>query len=143
MSVVGLITEYNPFHKGHEYHIKMAKELTGADHAIVVMSGNYVQRGTPAFMDKYTRASIALNHGADLILELPLPFSCSSAEYFALAAVSILDKTGIIDSICFGAETDDLNLLSEIATLLVEAKTNTNHPLNSLIKENIKKRVVS
>lgn len=138
MSVVGLITEYNPFHKGHEYHINMAKELTGAKHAIIVMSGNYVQRGTPAFMDKYTRTSIALNHGADLIFELPLPFSCSSAEYFALAAVSILDKTGIVDSICFGAETDDLTTLNLIASLLVEAKSNTSHPLNELIKENIK-----
>lgn len=138
MSVVGLITEYNPFHKGHEYHIKKAKELTGAEHAIVVMSGNYVQRGTPAFMDKYTRASIALNHGADLILELPLPFSCSSAEYFALASVSILDKTGIVDSICFGAETDDLSTLTMIANFLADAKSNTNHPLNTLIKENLK-----
>lgn len=138
MSVVGLITEYNPFHKGHEYHINKAKELTGAEHAIVVMSGNYVQRGTPAFMDKYTRASIALNHGADLILELPLPFSCSSAEYFASAAVSILDKAGIIDSICFGAETDDLNTLTMIANLLADAKVNSNHPINTLIKENLK-----
>ena len=138
MSVVGLITEYNPFHKGHEYHIKKAKELTGSDYAIVIMSGNYVQRGTPAFMDKYTRTSIALNHGADLILELPLPFSCSSAEYFALAAVSILDKTGIVDSICFGAETDDLTILNKVANLLVDAKLNNEHPLNELIKNNIK-----
>ena len=118
MNVVGLITEYNPFHKGHEYHITKAKELTGANHAVVIMSGNYVQRGTPAFMNKHDRTEIALKHGADLVLELPLPFSCSSAEYFALAAVSVLHKTGIVDSICFGAETDDLDLLKKIAYIL-------------------------
>ena len=99
MGVVGLITEYNPFHKGHEYHIKKAKELTGVSNAIVIMSGNYVQRGTPAFLDKYTRTSIALNHGADLVFELPLPFSCSSAEYFAVSAVTMLNKTGSVDCI--------------------------------------------
>ena len=138
MSVVGLITEYNPFHKGHEYHISKAKELTGADNTVVIMSGNFVQRGTPAFMDKHTRASIALNHGADLVLELPLPFSCSSAEYFALAAVSLLDRTGVVDYICFGAETDNLSLLEEIASILVNAKIDDAHPLNILIKENLK-----
>lgn len=138
MSVVGLITEYNPFHKGHEYHINKAKELTGADNTVVIMSGNFVQRGTPAFMDKHTRASIALNHGADLVLELPLPFSCSSAEYFALAAVSLLNRTGVVDYICFGAETDNLSLLEEIASILVNAKIDDAHPLNILIKENLK-----
>lgn len=138
MSVVGLITEYNPFHKGHEYHISKAKELTGADNTVVIMSGNFVQRGTPAFMDKHTRASIALNHGADLVLELPLPFSCSSAEYFALAAVSLLNRTGVVDYICFGAETDNISLLEEIASILVNAKIDDAHPLNILIKENLK-----
>lgn len=138
MGVVGLITEYNPFHKGHEYHIKKAKELTGASNAIVIMSGNYVQRGTPAFLDKYTRTSIALNHGADLVFELPLPFSCSSAEYFALSAVTTLNKTGIVDYICFGAETDNLNLLEMISKTLVDAKCNEEHALNTLIKKLLK-----
>lgn len=138
MSVVGLITEYNPFHKGHKYHIEKAKELTGAENAIVIMSGNYVQRGTPAFIDKYTRTSIALNHGADLVFELPLPFSCSSAEYFALSAVTMLNKTGIVDYICFGAETDNVSILTNIAETLVNAKNNYEHPLNELIKELLK-----
>ena len=138
MSVVGLITEYNPFHKGHKYHIEKAKELTGAENAIVIMSGNYVQRGTPAFIDKYTRTSIALNHGADLIFELPLPFSCSSAEYFALSAVTMLNKTGIVDFICFGAETDNLPLLNKIAKILVDAKNNEEHTFNTLIKDLMK-----
>lgn len=138
MNVVGLITEYNPFHKGHEYHITKAKELTGANHAVVIMSGNYVQRGTPAFMNKHDRTEIALKHGADLVLELPLPFSCSSAEYFALAAVSVLHKTGIVDSICFGAETDDLDLLKKIAYILTDAKNTSTHPINNFIKKYIK-----
>ena len=138
MSVVGLITEYNPFHKGHEYHIEKAKALTGASDALVVMSGNYVQRGTPAFLDKYSRTSIALNHGADLVLELPLPFSCSSAEYFALSAVTILHKTGIVDYICFGAETEYLNILEKLAKTLIDAKNDDNHHLNKLIKEHLK-----
>ena len=138
MSVVGLITEYNPFHKGHEYHIEKAKELTGASNALVVMSGNYVQRGTPAFLDKYSRTTMALNHGADLVLELPLPFSCSSAEYFALSAVTILNKTGIVDFICFGAETEDLSILEKIAKTLIDAKNNEEHSLNILIKDILK-----
>ena len=138
MSVVGLITEYNPFHKGHEYHIEKAKELTGASGALVVMSGNYVQRGTPAFLDKYSRTTIALNHGADLVFELPLPFSCSSAEYFALSAVTILNKTGIVDYICFGAETDDLSTLEKIAKALIDAKNNEEHSLNIIIKDILK-----
>ena len=138
MGVVGLITEYNPFHKGHKYHIEKAKELTGSENAVVIMSGNYVQRGTPAFLDKYTRTSIALNHGADLVFELPLPFSCSSAEYFALSAVTLLNKTGIVDYICFGAETDNLPLLEIIAKTLVDAKNNEEHALNNLIKDLMK-----
>lgn len=134
MSIVGLITEYNPFHMGHEYHIKKAKELTGADTAIVIMSGNFVQRGTPAFLDKYTRTEIALNHGADIILELPIPFSHLSAEYFAYAAVNLLNKTGIVDYLCFGCECDDLNLLSSIADVLYIAKKDPSHSLNAYIK---------
>ena len=138
MKIVGLITEYNPFHKGHAYHIQRAKELTGADACVVVMSGNYVQRGTPAFMDKYTRTAIALNHGADVIFELPLPFACSSAEYFATAAVTLLHKMGCIDYICFGSECDDISVLSSIAKTLLEAKIDNGHKLNELIKEHVK-----
>lgn len=138
MSTVGLITEYNPFHMGHEYHIKKAKELTGADNVVVIMSGNYVQRGTPAFMDKHTRTGIALNHGADIVFELPVPFSCSSAELFAISAVTLLDKMGIIDYICFGCECDNLKLLNDISLVLADAKNDSTHKLNSIIKEFLK-----
>ncbi len=90
MKVTGLITEYNPFHNGHLYHIQKSKEYTDADYIIVVMSGDYVQRGTPAVIDKYLRAQMALEAGADLVLLLPVAYSCASAEYFAIGAVSLL-----------------------------------------------------
>lgn len=138
MSTVGLITEYNPFHMGHEYHIKKAKELTGADHVVVIMSGNYVQRGTPAFIDKHTRTGIALNHGADIVFELPVPFSCSSAELFAMSAVTLLDKMGTTDYICFGCECDNPELLNNISLVLADAKKDSTHKLNSIIKEYLK-----
>ena len=134
MTVVGLITEYNPFHKGHKYHIDKAKKITGADYAVVIMSGNYVQRGTPSFIDKYTKTQIALNNGADLIIELPYCFACSSAEYFAYSAVSILDKLNIIDYICFGAENDDISLLYQIAKILVDEPSEYTKHLKELLK---------
>ena len=118
MSIVGLITEYNPFHLGHKYHIEQAKRLTGADTAIVIMSGSYVQRGEPSFLDKYTKTKIALNNGADMVIELPCCFACASAEYFAYGAVSVLDKLGIVDFLCFGAENDDMGTLFAIARIL-------------------------
>lgn len=130
MSVVGLITEYNPFHNGHKYHIERAKELTGADSAVVVMSGNFVQRGAPAFIDKYSRAKMALNNGADLIIELPYVYANSSAEHFATGAVNTLYQLGA-NKLCFGCETDNSDLLMYTAELLA------NEPLtlSSYIKE--------
>ena len=104
MKICGLITEYNPFHNGHVHHMEEARRVTGCDYLIVVMSGNYVQRGTPAVIDKYERTRMALNGGADLILELPVLFSTGSAEVFAAAAVSLLNQLGCVDTICFGSE---------------------------------------
>lgn len=118
MKVVGLITEYNPFHNGHAYHLKKAKELTKSDYVVVVMSGNYVQRGTPAILDKYTRTEMALANGADLVIELPVLYATSSAEGFASGAIRLLHDLGIITSICFGSEHGDIKLLAEIATAL-------------------------
>lgn len=120
MKIVGLITEYNPFHNGHRYHIEKALELTQADAAVVVMSGNFVQRGTPAIMPKHLRAGIALKSGAAVVLELPVCYATGSAEYFALGAVSILEQLGCVDAICFGTESGDLKPLQEIADILVE-----------------------
>lgn len=120
MKTVGLITEYNPFHNGHKYHIEEAKKLTGADTAIVVMSGNFVQRGTPAVMDKFIRAKAAVYGGADLVFELPVCYATASAEYFAEGAVTLLDKIGAVDYICFGSECGDLNSLLAITDILLD-----------------------
>ena len=116
MNITGIITEYNPFHNGHLYHMKMAKQATNADYLIVVMSGDYMQRGTPAILDKYTRAHMALQAGADLVLEIPCVYACGSAEYFAEGAIGILHDLGSVNAICFGAETADqvkLNFAAE------------------------------
>lgn len=120
MKIVGLITEYNPFHAGHLYHMERAKELTGADAVLVVMSGDYVQRGAPAIMPKHLRARMALCAGADAVIELPVCFACASAEYFAAGAVSMLNQLGCIDSVCFGSECGDLSLLKQIAHIFAE-----------------------
>ena len=91
MKTVGIIAEYNPFHNGHAYQIAKAKEITGADYCIVVMSGNFVQRGIPAMMDKSLRTKAALQNGADLVIELPVYYETGSAEYFASGAIALLD----------------------------------------------------
>lgn len=118
MKVVGLITEYNPFHNGHLYHIRKAREVTGADTVIVVMSGNYVQRGVPAMMPKRLRAFAALEAGVAAVFELPVFFACGSAEYFAEGAIALLDALGCVDAICFGSECGDVKSLGKIAKIL-------------------------
>jgi len=116
MRTVGIIAEYNPFHTGHEYHIQKAKECAGADFAVVVMSPDYVQRGSPAVFDKYTRAQMALQCGADLVLALPVCYATGSAEYFAEGAVQLLDGLGVIDTLCFGTEAGGDAAPSETGT---------------------------
>lgn len=120
MRTVGIIAEYNPFHNGHFYHIQKAKELTGADYVIAVMSGDFVQRGAPAVFDKSTRARMALSSGADLVLELPVYFAASSAEDFAACGIALLDRIGVTDAVCFGSECGDLGPLFAVANLLKE-----------------------
>ena len=122
MTVTGIIAEYNPLHKGHEYQLKEARRLTGADYIIVVMSGCFTQRGTPAVLDKYDRARMALSCGADLVLELPTRFACASAEYFASGAVSVLNRLGCVDYLCFGSECGDTQALRSAAALLSRAE---------------------
>ena len=118
MKTVGLITEYNPFHNGHLYHIQEALRVTGADTAIVVMSGDYVQRGVPAIMPKRLRAEMALKCGAGAVFELPVCYATGSAEYFAMGAISFLDRLGIVDSVCFGSECADLSSLQTVSGIL-------------------------
>lgn len=120
MKVVGIVAEYNPFHKGHKYHIDEAKKVTGSDYCIVVMSGDYTQRGVPAMIDKYSRAKMALLNGADLVIELPVRYATSSAEGFAHGAISILNATGVVTDVCFGSECGNIEKLTQIAKVLLE-----------------------
>jgi predicted nucleotidyltransferase len=134
MKVVGIVAEYNPFHNGHMYHIEEAKKLTGADYLVVIMSGNFVQRGGPAIIDKYARAQAAIEYGADLVLELPVIYATASAEYFALGAISLLDKLGIVDYLCFGSEAGDIKSLTAVAKYLLSNKEDYNKDINKYMK---------
>ena len=119
MKVLGIVCEYNPFHNGHLHHINMAKKLTHADYVICVMSGNFVQRGEPAILDKWTRTKMALLSGVDMVIELPIPYCISSAYYFAKASISILNSLNIVTDLCFGSEIGDIKPLQDIANILI------------------------
>ena len=135
MKHIGIIAEYNPFHNGHAYQLHRAKEMFPDKKIIVLMSGNYVQRGEPSIYNKYLRTACALSDNADIVFELPLLFASASAEYFAQAAIHAFLKTGTIDTLCFGAEHDNLALLQEIAHLLVIEPSN----FKSVLQQELKK----
>ncbi len=134
MKTIGIIAEYNPFHNGHAYQIARVRELAGADYVAAAMSGDFIQRGGPAMIDKYARTDMALRGGADLVLELPTLWACSSAERFAMAGVTLFEKMGCVDGICFGAETEDLSLLSFLADILAEEPQAYREALSCYIK---------
>lgn len=134
MNVIGIIAEYNPFHNGHAYQIAHVRKNLHADYIVVAASGDYVQRGEPALLDKYTRARMALSSGADLVLELPVLWSTASAELFADAGISLFEKTGCVNGICFGAESGDLALLRRIADVLADEPA----ALKASLKHNLK-----
>lgn len=113
----GIVCEYNPFHKGHAYQIHRVKEM-GASFVVCAMSGDFTQRGEPAFQDKYVRAENAVKNGADIVLEIPFPFCSMSAEGFASAGISILENSGLCTSFAFGSECADAQRLSAVANLL-------------------------
>lgn len=133
MKVAGVIAEYNPFHLGHQYHLQKAKEMTGAEAVICVISGNFVQRGEPAIVDKWVRTEMALQGGADLVLELPAIFAVSSAPNFSFGAVNILNSTGIVDYLCFGSEKGETSPLYTIAEIL----ENEPPEMSKLIKQSL------
>lgn len=120
MKTAGIIAEYNPFHNGHQYQINELRRQTGADYIIIAMSGNFLQRGVPAILDKYERAQMALLGGADLVLELPAVWATASAEYFASAGVQLLGKTGIMDIICYGCEEVNPALMNTLVNTLTD-----------------------
>lgn len=115
--ILGIICEYNPFHFGHLYHINQAKKLSNADKVVCIMSGSMVQRGEPAVYDKWTRARMAVEYGADLVIELPAYYALQSADNFAYGAVKILDELKVVDALCFGSECNDIELLKTAARL--------------------------
>lgn len=119
MQVAGIIAEYNPFHTGHAYQIERTRALLGADTAVIaVMSGNWVQQGDCAVLDKWTRAGLALAGGVNLVLELPTVWALSSAEHFAMGAVSLLGSTGVADFLSFGSECGEIAPLGQLAKTL-------------------------
>lgn len=133
VKIAGIVAEYNPFHNGHAYHIRKTRSL-GYTHIVAVMSGNYTQRGEPACMEKRIRAEAALRCGADLCIELPLPWAISSAENFAAGSVFLLNSLNCVDAISFGSETGNLEKLKLCASILDHIEHGT---LSSAMKAGI------
>ncbi len=121
MKTTGIVAEYNPFHNGHKALVDRCRE-NGSTHIVAAMSGNFVQRGSVAIMDKRARAAAAIKGGVDLVVELPVPFAVATAEVFARGGVSVLDSLGCVDALSFGAECDDLELLKKAAEAVVDPK---------------------
>lgn len=137
MRHIGIIAEYNPFHNGHLYQIQKAKELFPDKKVIIIMSGDFVQRGEPAIFNKYLRTKCALLSGADIIFELPPAFSTASAEHFASSAVLALAATGVVDTLCFGAECDDISPLLKIADFLAAEPENYRNLLKQYLQSGL------
>lgn len=137
MKVTGIIAEYDPFHNGHSYHIKKAREMTGADAIVVVMSGHFTQRGMPVFFRRDARVRMAVDGGADLVIELPYIYACNSSHEFARGAAGILNGIGCVDALVFGAETDDMDTLGKAA----RAAAGTDDRSSAYIKEEMKNGV--
>ena len=135
MTTVGIICEFNPFHYGHRYLIREARKAFPDQPVICVMSGNYVQRGEPAFYDKMSRTEMALLGGADMVLELPTYYAAATAEKFALGACRILASTGLVSSLVFGMEDpENLPLLYKAAAFL----TANDSPYPELLKDRLR-----
>ena len=116
--VIGIIAEYNPFHNGHLYHLQKSLQMTHSSYSVAVVSGNFTQRGSTSLVDKWAKAEIAIKNGIDLVLELPLLYSISSAENFAEGAIKILDSLKVVDYLSFGSESGDISTLNMIADIL-------------------------
>lgn len=135
MNVCGVITEYNPFHKGHIYHLNKSREVSNCDCLVVITSGLYSQRGLPSFLSRHDKTRLALENGANLVIELPVCYACQSADYFAKYAIQSLSVLGI-DSLCFGSETNDIDFLSSIELKEKDASKSLNHNQNMNLSPN-------
>lgn len=132
--VCGIVAEFNPFHNGHAALIEAARN-NGAEAVVAVMSGNFVQRASPAITDKRVRARAALEAGVDLVIELPLPYATATAQFFARGAVGILRETGIVDTLAFGSECGDIAALGELAAAVDLPGTNAR--LREILREGV------
>ena len=139
MKVIGIVAEYNPFHNGHAYQIAYAREVLKADYIIIAMSGPFTQRGDIACFDKYSRAQMALENGADIVLEIPVIFTVSSAREYASCGVRLLAATGLVDTILFGAETSDSSLFKESAEKILKISQTEafNHYIAAEVRQGI------
>lgn len=135
MKTIGIVAEFNPFHEGHKYLIEQAKADTEADLCVVVMSGNFVQRGMPAAFDKWQRAKAAVEQGVNLVVELPTVYACNSAEYFAKGAIEVLEGLGAVDTLVFGSESGNLASLQSAAAFLKAEDASLKDRIQSLMRE--------
>lgn len=137
MNLLGLVVEYNPFHNGHKYHLEKSKEITNATHTVAIMSGSFLQRGEPALFDKYTRAEMAVKNGVDLVIELPTLYACQSAEIFSHGAVATLNSLNCVNSLCFGSEEGNIDILQTISEILVKEPSDFKTTLKNFLDEGI------
>ncbi len=137
MSVTAIVTEYNPFHNGHKYNLNMAKKITNCDYTISIMSGSFLQRGEPALFDKWSRAKMAVLGGLDLVIELPVLYSCQPAENFAYGAIKILESLNIVDYLCFGSESGNINDLFKISSMLISESNSFKKRINKELARGI------
>lgn len=135
--VVGIITEYNPFHAGHQYMIEQIRAEYHADYVVAAMSGDFVQRGEPAIFDKYERTRDALTHGVDLVVQIPVMFSTSSAEDFAAGGVAVLRSLGFVDQLVFGSESADLAKLQLMAALELSTGSSAHAKFNAVVRDGV------
>lgn len=135
MKTAAIIAEYNPFHNGHRYQIEETRRQTGADYILILMSGDFVQRGAPALCNKYTRTRMALLGGADAVIELPALYALSSAEFFASGAITLLNQLNTIDMLSFGSESGDLTLLQNCAHMLTEKKSSLDYKIKEYLQQ--------
>lgn len=137
MKTALIVAEFNPYHNGHKYIAKKARELTGADFVIALMSGDFVQRGAPAIVDRYTRAKMALSAGIDLVIAFPTRYAACSAEEYAGHALRIADSIGCVDFLFFGSECGDVNRLIEAAQVLAFEPDDYKKCLREYLKQGI------
>lgn len=135
--ILGIVSEYNPFHNGHLHHLEVSKQLTKSAFTVAVMSGNFIQRGNTSLVDKWVKTEMALKNGIDLVIELPTVYAISSAENFADGAIKILNSLGVVDYVSFGSEIGEINSLNEVANILYKEPKEFSNLISAQLKSGI------